>query len=79
MKVFGSYEVRRPKVRRRCLRGVSQGGSRGIDAESRGSRLTLGRTGGDPWWTLIGMLFAKRSTKELKAASGRNCTITTKK
>ena len=55
-----------------CARGVNHGISRGIDAKNGGS----GRTGGDRLsLTLIGMPFARRSTKELKAA----CTITAKK
>ena len=37
------------------------------------------RWGHRHWWMLIGMLFAKRSTKELKAETGKNCTSTTKK
>ena len=67
-----SLKVRRPKFEEGVPRGVNQGRSRGIDAQNRRSWLqikrasmlvTSRRTGGDrPWWTLIGMPLAKRSS-----------------
>ena len=49
-------------------------------SEEVGASVTMRRTGGDrPWLMLIGMPFAKQSIMELMAATGENCTSTTKK
>ena len=82
------FEVRRLKFKEGCAEasireGLKELTLRAEEVGSQKSRINVDHIAEDrwdrPWLTLTGIPFAKQSTKELKAANGRNCTSNTKK
>ena len=82
------FEVRRPKFKEggpeaSIREGPKELTLRAEEVGSQKSCFNVDHIAEDkwdrPWLTLTGIPFAKQSTKELKAANGRNCTSNTKK